>query len=702
MPHHTPLRLAAPSRRPFARARLGALASCLAAFATSLPAANSSFTIDNTTSNTVQSLGPGQTGTVTSTGTLSVGGSPVAVVIAGNATLTNSGTIAQTGTGRAVDLNTAGVTLTLTNNAGATIQSADADTVRVNKGSASVTLSNYGTINSLNASEGGAQAIDWNAISTGSNTLYNYSTGAITSFEADAVRPGVNGFVYNDGTIKSTNATGSSSGSDGIDAQSNRGITIVNAFSAGSGTGTGLIEGARHGITGGAADASTAFTMSITNNLGGTIQGDNGSGLNLDGFNATEVITIVNHGTITGNGHDIGDSAAHDGDGVDVDGIVDLTNTGTIKSLNSFGVGSVESSEGITVGGGTITNSGLIEGSVAEGNTTAIGRGITIAGVDKDASDNPIPVQAPYAATTITNSGTIKGDTDAAIIFTSALSSGFSHTITNQAGGTIVTGGSTTAAIVTGADAVTINHSGTIDGASSGKAITGGAGNLTVNVLGSAAVIKGDITGGTGVNHLSFDLGSPSATFRHTGAITAFDQIDVVSGRVTLADTIALSGGSHDLLSVASGATLSPGASALTLTSGNLSVDGALAFTLNSAGSYGQIVFDAANAGTLTLGSTSALDLDLGFTPTIGTQFVLVDLVNSSASLGGVFSGLADGSIFSAGSTSFQISYHGGTGNDLTVTAVSAVPEPATWAALAGLGALGLACWRRRAALRTA
>ena len=68
-----------------------------------------------------------------------------------------------------------------------------------------------------------------------------------------------------------------------------------------------------------------------------------------------------------------------------------------------------DTSEGVTVGGGTINNSGTIQGSISNptGNT-GVGRGITIAGVDKDTNDNPIPVQAPYAATTITNSGTTR------------------------------------------------------------------------------------------------------------------------------------------------------------------------------------------------------------------------------------------------------------------------------------------------------
>jgi hypothetical protein len=161
----------------------------------------------------------------------------------------------------------------------------------------------------------------------------------VPATEADAVRPGVNGQVYNAGLMKSTTSTGSSS--DGIDLQNNTGISITNDT-------TGSIIGARHGITGGAPDSLTAFTTSITNNLGGVIQGNNGSGINIDGFNAKQTATIINHGTISGNG------ITGDGDGIDIDGLVNTTNTGVIKSLNAFSSGSLAQSEGITVGGGAI------------------------------------------------------------------------------------------------------------------------------------------------------------------------------------------------------------------------------------------------------------------------------------------------------------------------------------------------------------
>ncbi|MGC3991837.1 MAG: hypothetical protein QM796_19515 [Chthoniobacteraceae bacterium] len=556
-------------------------------------------------------------------------------------------------------------------NSTAVMQTADADVIQMNKASASVTLNNWGTMTSLNASAGGAQVIDFNAITSGANIVNNYSTGVMQATEADAVRPGVNGVVNNDGKIKSTTTTGSSS--DGVDAQANTGITIVNgnAFSGETGTSTAVIEGARHGITGGntATDSSGnptvnngAYTMSITNSLGATIQGDNGSGINIDGLNANEVVTIVNNGTITGNGHDIGDGSSHDGDGVDVDGLVNLTNTGTIRSINAYGgpavngVQPIENSEGVTVGGGTIINSGTIEGSVASGNTTAIGRGITIAGVDKlittsngVVTETASPVQAPYGATTITNSGLIKGDSDSAIIFSSGLSSGFSHTINNQAGGTIQTGATGAAAILTAADPVTINNAGTIDGSSSGQAITGGAAAITVNITGGSASVLGNITGGSGTagNSFSADPGTGNS-FTYSGAISNFDSAQIKSGTVTFTGASTYTGattvsggkflvngsitsattvqsgatlggtGTVGGIAIQAGGTLAPGAGVGILTGTTASITGSGAtYNVDIAGSgstgatspHGEKYDQTVLSGTGTTGAT-ALSLD--------------------------------------------------------------------------------------------
>ncbi|MEJ0003958.1 MAG: hypothetical protein WDN30_10880 [Pararobbsia sp.] len=212
--------------------------------------------------------------------------------------------------------------------------------------------------------------------------------------------------------------------------------------------------------------------MSITNNLGGTIRGDDGAGINIDGFNANEQVTIVNHGMIIGNG------VHGDGDGVDVDGLVNLTNTGTIKSLQAF----QDTSEGVTVGGGTIANSGTIEGDNVNGGAS---RGITLAGLDKDpVSGAAIPTEGIFANTSITNSGLIRGQTGAAIGVTGAANA-FTVTITNLAGGVIEGGGTAEAAIFTGGNATTLIDMGTITADTNGKAIDFGSGDSALRILGA-------------------------------------------------------------------------------------------------------------------------------------------------------------------------------------------------------------------------
>ena len=96
-----------------------------------------------------------------------------------NATLTNLGTLEQTGTGRAIRDNT-GVTgpdrstTAAPRTRRALIQAADGDVIQMNKSPASVTLNNYGVMTSLNASAGGSQVVDFNAILSGGNTINNF------------------------------------------------------------------------------------------------------------------------------------------------------------------------------------------------------------------------------------------------------------------------------------------------------------------------------------------------------------------------------------------------------------------------------------------------------------------------------------------------------------------------------------------------
>lgn len=554
-------------------------------------AAAANFTI-STPSTTAQTLGTasGQTGTVTATGSLTVSGSTVAVTVSGNnATLTNLGTISQTGAGRVIRDNTGVSGLMITNgsitNATALLQSADADVIQINKAVTSVTLNNYGSLISLNASAGGAQAVDFTAITSGANVVNNYTGSLLKAYEADAVRTGVNSLVYNAGTILAITTKGSSS--DGIDTQNNSGAQITNAS-------TGLIEGGRHGITGGALNNTVTFTTSVTNNLGGIIKGNNGSGINLDGFNALQTATIINHGTITGNG------ITGDGDGIDVDGLVNITNTGTIRSINAFSASTPANSEGITAGGGTITNSGTIEGRVAAGNTNAVGRGITLAGNDIASGPLAGTREAIYGNAVITNQtgGLIKGQSDSAIVVEGP-ASGFTVTINNNAGATILGGGATNAAIRTGADNDTVNNAGTINGASSGKAIDLGAGNNALYITGGVAVVNGDINGGVGgSNTLTINPGAGNS-FAYGSSISNFNSVEVKSGTVTLTGvntytgTTLLSGG----LLILDGANRVSASSVLNLNGGTLEI-------ANAGGANGQTFT------SLVLSDSSTIDLD--------------------------------------------------------------------------------------------
>jgi hypothetical protein len=686
--HRNPAMRVLPSSFSPLHSRVG-LAVLVALACASNPVFAASFSLSSN-SITAQTLGSGsgQTGTVAAGTSLTVSGSTVAVTVTGNnATLTNLGTISQTGSGRVIRDNT-GVSNLVVNNGSSTnstalMQSADADVFQMNKATASVTLNNYGSMISLNASASGAQVVDFAAITSGSNVVNNYAAALMKAYEADAVRPGVSGVVNNWGTIQSITTTGSSS--DGVDAQTNSGITINNYAS-------GLIDGARHGITGGAADSSTSFTMLVNNSAGGIIRGNNGSGLNLDGFNAKQVVTITNGGLIVGNG------VTGDGDGVDVDGVVYLINTGTIRSLNAYSpvASGLAYSEGISVGGGTITNSGTIEGLVASGNTNALGRGISLVGNDITTGALAGTREGLYANAIVTNQagGLIRGQNDSAIVAYGA-ASGFTVTINNAAGGSIQGGSSTAAAIVTGADNASVYNSGLIDGASSGKAIEMGSGNNHVEITGGSASVLGDINGGVGGSNSM--LLSPGAgnTFIYAGAISNFASVEIQSGAVTLSGLSSYTGSTR----ISGGVLTLDGANRLSASSA-LELNGGTLRLANSAGA------DAQTFASLVLGASSTIDLggsSLSFSSlgTITSGQTLTVLNFSAASSSYAFRVLGDYRadadflrLVSAttinGTAGVSVQFDG------SFTTVTAVPEPsAPTMLLAGLGMLGMLLRRR-------
>ena len=414
--------------------------------------------------------------TVDAGGTVDVSGDPAVYINnsdSGVVTITNAGTITSSDD-RAIESDKDDkLYVTIVNEAGGTIAGADdAIKLKMAKGGAegTVNIENSGTI----ISTGGGQAIDLDDLSDDdlSVTITNRATGLIQSTGADALRSG-NGTVYNYGTIVSYDEADSSS--DGIDLQANAG-TIYN---------WGTISGARHGIT---ADTN----LTVTNY--GTVTGRNGSGIGSDGDG-----TVINYGTITGTIDEVSENG--DGDGVDIDGYGVITNYGTIEGTGAKGEkdGSANTSEGIAMGGGEITN------ATADAAISGADNGILID--DSDAGD------APYA-TTIVNHGTIEGLAGYGI----RLVGDQDDTITNY---------------------------GTISGAN-GLALDMGGGDDTLNVY-TGATFMGTVEGGDGEDTINLDSEDDTAGTFVGGA--DFEYLNILAGSWTLtgdqsySDDVSLSGG---------------------------------------------------------------------------------------------------------------------------------------------------------------
>lgn len=238
---------------------------------------------------------------------------------------------------------------------------------------------------------------------------------------------------------------------------------------------------------------------------------------------------------------------------------------------------------------------------------------------------------------------------------------------------------------------------------------------LTTN---NAVAMNGNITYvGTGGNQL--DLGTGTVTFSGNKSITVTNGVLTIGGAMVSgssltkegAGTLVLNGASTYTsdttvnagtlrgtgsvaggLYVNSGATLEAGNGIGTfMAAGEVGFlnGGFFEFELNSSNeTYDQLV---ANGVTLDSNVTfTAADLGSG-TWLDSTPFVIIDNTSGSA-VSGTFAGLAEGSnVDFGGGNIFEISYVGGTGNDVTLTLV---PEPGTW--LLAMAGLALTLVRRR------
>jgi hypothetical protein len=459
----------------------------------------------------------------------------------GNVTVSNAGTIDATASdSRAINMDgdtTNHITTFSLTNTG-TIKSQD-DAVRLSGSTKSTTatgtisVDNSGTIESTATGSGGGQAIDFDDLKSASAhiTITNEKTGIITSASNDAMRPGTEATVNNYGHITST-----ASDTMAIDLANSTGNTINNYAG-------GVIEGAKHAIDG--ASSQTIYNA-------GTLTGDLGSGVNLDTLSTDPMSHITNAatGTITGTAA----GAVRSGDAIDVDGLVQVDNYGTIHTV---GTSTVSTNEAITVGGGNINN---YSGGVIHSVQNAI---------DVDGGTDSVTGAElnDFSAVTVYNEGTIISDNNIAV----SIFGSFGDTITNK--------GSITGLISTG------------------------AGNDTFNLYGGST-ITGTIDGGTGTDVINL-LGTGSGTVAN---VVNVETVNVSSGSWTLA-----SEGFTTVHFAAAGLTL--GLANATLTDGHYTgtftgLAATDAFDLKGIGTATSATVGAGNVLTIVGGSTITLQLD--------------------------------------------------------------------------------------------
>lgn len=246
-----------------------------------------------------------------------------------------------------------------------------------------------------------------------------------------------------------------------------------------------------------------------------------------------------------------------------------------------------------------------------------------------------------------------------------------------------------------------------------GDLIAGGVGTrmLSGNVTLSAATtriqadipltINGVISGTGGFAMVGSNVLTLNAANSYSGATTISNGTLLVNGNQATSEIILAGGtlggtGTVGRITSLGGGVVSPGASPGMLNSSNLTLGATAILRVDLNGTTAGVGYDQLSVtGSVNLGGCT-LDLITGFTPAVGDTFTIInnDLADPIV---GTVNGLVSGAIFTNSGMVFQISYVGGSGNDLVLTCVNPPAQfvnvtrlTNSWVQLQGLGSSNL------------
>jgi autotransporter-associated beta strand protein len=371
---------------------------------------------------------------------------------------------------------------------------------------------------------------------------------------------------------------------------------------------------------------------------------------------------------------------------VSAGGLFDLNNSSDTIGTLTLNNGSVSTGTGTLTLGGNVTDTAVssISGNLALGSAT---RSFTI---NASSTLNISAVVSGGVGLTKAGTGTLVLTAANTYSGTTTLSAGTLTAGNNSALGTgtlNVTGGtfSGSGGALTLANAVTLGGNLTVAGTvavtfNGAVTLTGNRTVTTTNTgLTTFAGNIGQSTSGLALTKAGSGTLVLSGTNTYTGATTVSAGTLLVNGTQTGSSVSVASGGTLGgtgpvgAISVLSGGHLAPGVNSSqtgTLTAAIVTLPTGSTFNVQANGTTaGSGYSQLSVSGTVNV-TGSTLNFTLGFTPTIGTAFTIINNTGAGAVVG-TFKNLPQNGTFTVNGMTFQISYTGGDGNDVVVTRIS-------------------------------